>query len=183
MRKLKHHEYRLLKKADFLQWKRESNLRETRVVRRYRVQNPEDYHEYNKIIGLVTKLANQLKQLPPDDLLRQKRTGELLEKLYQMGVINTKDSLEQCAKVTVSALCRRRLPVVMVRLKFAETPKEACTLVEQGHIRIGPETVTDNALLVTRNMEDFITWVDASKIKRKIATYNDEVDDFDLMNT
>lgn len=41
MRKLKFHEYKLLKKADFLQWKREDNLRETRVLRRYHVQNPE----------------------------------------------------------------------------------------------------------------------------------------------
>ena len=183
MRKLKHHEYRLLKKADFLQWKRESNLRETRVVRRYRVQNPEDYHEYNKIVGYITKLAHQLKQLPADDPVRQQRTDDLMEKLYQMGLIHTKDSLEHCAKVNVSALCRRRLPVVLVRLKFAENMKEACTLVEQGHIRIGPETVTDNALLITRNMEDFITWVDASKIKRKVQTYNDELDDYDLMNS
>lgn len=28
--------------------------------------------------------------------------------------------------------------------------------------------VTDPAFLVTRNMEDFVTWVDTSKIKRKV---------------
>ncbi len=35
--------------------------------------------------------------------------------------------------------------------------------------------------MVTRNMEDFVTWVDTSKIKRTIARYNDELDDFDLL--
>jgi U3 small nucleolar ribonucleoprotein protein IMP3 len=30
-------------------------------------------------------------------------------------------------------------------------------------------------------MEDFVTWVDTSKIKRKIANYNDTLDDYDLM--
>lgn len=30
----------------------------------------------------------------------------------------------------------------MVRLKMAETMKEACTFVEQGHVRVGPETIT-----------------------------------------
>lgn len=45
---------------------------------------------------------------------------------------------------------RRRLPVVMVRLKMAETLREAVTFVEQGHVRVGPETVTDPAFLVTR---------------------------------
>lgn len=36
-------------------------------------------------------------------------------------------------------------------------------------------------LLVTRSMEDFVTWVDGSKIKRAIKTYEDKVDDFDLL--
>jgi hypothetical protein len=33
--------------------------------------------------------------------------------------------------------------------------------------------VTDPAFLVTRNMEDFVTWVDTSKIKRKVQKYNE----------
>ncbi len=51
----------------------------------------------------------------------------------------------------------------------------------QGHVRVGPEVVTDPAFIVTRSMADFITWVDSSKIKRTIATYNDTLDDFDLL--
>ena len=45
----------------------------------------------------------------------------------------------------------------------------------------GPEVVTDPAFYVTRSMEDFITWVDSSKIRRKVMKYNDAVDDFDLL--
>lgn len=69
-----------------------------------------------------------------------------------------------------------------MQLKFAEQLKEAVTYIEQGHIRVGPETVSDAAFLVTRNMEDFITWVDSSKIKRKVLEYNDKLDDYDAMN-
>ena len=69
-----------------------------------------------------------------------------------------------------------------MRLKFAEHLKEAVTYIEQGHIRVGPETVTDPAFLVTRNMEDFVTLVDSFKIKRKVLQYNDKLDDYDLMN-
>ena len=69
----------------------------------------------------------------------------------------------------------------MCRLKFTETMREAVTFVEQGHIRIGPHTITDPAFMVTRRNEDFITWVDDSKIGRKILKYNDKVDDFDLL--
>ena len=98
-----------------------------------------------------------------------------MEKLYNMGIITAQKQFSQVDKVTVSAFCRRRLPIVMCRLKMAETVKEAVTFVEQGHIRVGPETVSDPAYLVTRNMEDFVTWVDTSKIKRKIMKYNDKV--------
>lgn len=39
----------------------------------------------------------------------------------------------------------------------------------------------EKQFLVTRSMEDFVTWVDGSKIKRAIKTYEDKVDDFDLL--
>ena len=70
---------------------------------------------------------------------------------------------------------------MLVRLKMSETVKAAVTLVEQGQIRVGPNVVTDPSFLVTRKMEDFVTWVDSSKIKRKVEKYNGKLDDFDLM--
>jgi U3 small nucleolar ribonucleoprotein protein IMP3 len=103
-------------------------------------------------------------------------------------------------KITVSAFCRRRLGVVMTRLRMAETASAANKFIEQGHVRVGTEVVTDPAFLVTRyanrwhmivrtgtklttnrNMEDFVTWVDSSKIKRNIMKYRDKLDDFDLL--
>lgn len=69
----------------------------------------------------------------------------------------------------------------MVRLKMAETVREAVGLVETGNVRVGPSTVTDPAFLVTRSLEDFVTWADDSKIKRHIARYNNKLDDFDLL--
>lgn len=101
---------------------------------------------------------------------------------YSMGVIPSRKSLALCERLSVSSFCRRRLATVMVQLKFAEHLKEAVTYIEQGHIRVGPDTVTDPAFLVTRNMQDFITWVDTSKIRRKVLEYNEKLDDFDAMN-
>ncbi|GAA5902338.1 hypothetical protein JCM6882_000505 [Rhodosporidiobolus microsporus] len=206
MRQLKHHEQKLLKKVDFLQWKSDAGMREAKVMRRYHVQNREDYHTYNKICGQVRRLSHLLSRLPPADPFRTKYEDVLLSKLYDMGILDRGAKMSDIegsdapvvkgfqgkekevegagkkeGKVTVGAMCRRRLAVVMVRLKMAETVKMAVTYVEQGHVRVGPDTITDPAFLVTRNMEDFITWVDTSKLKRHIQSYNDELDDFDLM--
>jgi U3 small nucleolar ribonucleoprotein protein IMP3 len=46
---------------------------------------------------------------------------------------------------------------------------------------VGPTVVTDPALTVPRNMEDYVTWVDQSKIRRTVQRYNDKLDDFDLL--
>lgn len=182
MRKLKYHEQKLLKKVNFLEWKKERGEHEMRVMRRYHITGREDYQEYNKICGMVTKLVNMLKQLHAQDKERLEMTEALLEKLYSMGVIPSTKSLALCSRLSVSCICRRRLAVVMVRLNMAENMREAVTFVEQGHIRVGPTTVTDPAFLVTRNMEDFVTWVDSSKIKRKVLQYNNRLDDYDLLN-
>ena len=43
MRKLKFHEKKLLKKVNFLEWKREGGHREAHVMHRYHVTGRDDY--------------------------------------------------------------------------------------------------------------------------------------------
>ena len=153
MRKLKHHEQKLLKKVDFLNWKSEHNLRELQVcraavatavasllevhaapfpalqrpqalqkslnifgkpgsfgavklgarclrrrrrcrrleqqlapvpppqvMRRYHIQDRDDYGKYNKLCGMVTRLVATLKRLDPRDTARIDLTDRLLDK-------------------------------------------------------------------------------------------------------
>lgn len=51
-----------------------------------------------------------------------------------------------------------------------------------GHIRVGPEIVTDPAFVVTRMLEDYLQWTKQSTLRKTIAEYKDERDDFDLEN-
>lgn len=108
-------------------------------------------------------------------------TDQLLTKLHDIGLVTTKKSLQKAEEITASAICRRRLTVVMVRMKMAETMQVAVTFCEQGQVRVGPHVVTDPAFLVTSKMEDFVTWVDSSKVRRTVQKYNDKLDDFDLL--
>jgi U3 small nucleolar ribonucleoprotein protein IMP3 len=151
-------------------------------MRRYHIQDRDDYKKYNKLCGLVTKLTSQLRKMDAADPTRLALTDALLEKLYNCGAIPTRKSLALCDRLSTASFCRRRLAVVLVRLKMAETLREAVTFIEQGHVRVGPDIVTDPAFLVTRSAEDFVTWEQSSKIKRKVAAYNDKLDDYDLLN-
>ncbi|KAK6359813.1 Small subunit (SSU) processome component [Orbilia brochopaga] len=182
VRKLKHHEQKLLRKVDFLTWKSDTSHREHDITRRYHLPDATTYHKYNKICGSLRQLAHKLAQLPPDDEFRRKHETMLLDKLFDMAVLSSASKMSDVEnKVTVASFCRRRLPIVMTRLRMAENVPAAIKLIEQGHVRVGPEVVTDPAFLVTRNLEDFVTWVDSSKIKRTILKYRDKVDDFDLL--
>ena len=61
MRQLKHHEKKLLRKVDLFSWKKEDNLRVAQVLRRYHVQDKNDYIAYNRICGMIGKLSAKLK--------------------------------------------------------------------------------------------------------------------------
>ena len=180
VRKLKFHEKKLLKKVDFIQWKSDNNLREVKILRKYHIQKREDYTKYNKLCGLAKSTAHKIKELDPKDPFRAEATDQLLEKLYNLGLITTKKNLGLCDKLTASSFCRRRLPVVMVNLRMAQAIKDAVKYIEQGHIRVGPEVIMDPAFMVTRSMEDFVTWTDTSKIRQHVMEYNDIRDDFDF---
>jgi hypothetical protein len=120
---------RLLRKVDFHNYKSDGGHREHQVRQRYLLQDPMDYKKYNALCGSLRQLAHKLSQLDPEtDPLRKKLESELLEKLWRMGIL--KQSREQGAglskverEVTVSALCRRRLAVFMVRSGMVETIK------------------------------------------------------------
>ena len=102
-------------------------------------------------------------QLPEADPFRGKHEASLLGKLYELHIVDSTAKVSDVdAKVTVSAFCRRRLAVVMCKLRMAQTVKmvrrgttgeltaQATQYVEQGHVRVGPDTITDPAFLVNR---------------------------------
>lgn len=199
VRQLSFHERKLLKHVDFLDWKHDARAREVNTIRRYHIQHRDDYHAYNKLCGSLRSYAHRLALLPAQDPFRTRMQAMLLSKLFDMGVLNSAAKLSDVEnKLTVAAFCRRRLAVFMCMSKMAETVSAAVKFIEQGHVRVGPDTITDPAFLVTRcvsavvhassalilpirHMEDFVTWVDTSKLKRTIMKYNDEVSSFTLL--
>ncbi|GMH34087.1 hypothetical protein BSKO_01921 [Bryopsis sp. KO-2023] len=182
VRSLRHHEKKLLKKVDFLNYRRENEAREQKIIQRYCLQERDDYKKYNGVCGKIMKLIEALKQLDQDDPTRIELTDLLLEKLYLAGVVPLKQSLATAERVGVSSFARRRLAVIMTKMKMAPQIREAATFVEQGHVRVGVDIVTDPAYHISRSMEDHVTWVDTSKIKRKVLRYNDKLDDYDILN-
>ncbi|KAI1729622.1 s4 domain-containing protein [Ditylenchus destructor] len=179
VRKLKFHEQKLLKKVDFVNWTTDNSPHENKIMRKYHVEKREHYTLYNKLSREVREIAKRIRDMNDKNPNKAILARRLLGKLYDMGIIETADTLERCDKVTASSFCRRRLPVVMFKLEMAPSVRKAHEFVEQGHIRVGTELVTDPAFLVTRVQSDNVTWARDSKIRQHVLTYNNERDDFE----
>merc|ERR1712066_123321 len=93
----------------------------------------------------VRDIVRKIKDLDPKSRHRVEMSAAFLEKLYNMGLIPTKWSLENCDKVNASSFCRRRLPVVLVRSKMAENLKSAVSLVES--VTLGSDLTLSSTLL------------------------------------
>ncbi|XP_023332404.1 U3 small nucleolar ribonucleoprotein protein IMP3 [Eurytemora carolleeae] len=180
VRKLKYHEQKLLRKVDFVSWEASNNLHENKIMKRYCIDKREEYTLYNKLSREIREIVRKIKDLDPKSPDRVEMSAAFLEKLYNIGLIPTKWNLENCDKINASSFCKRRLPVMMVRCKMAQNTRAAVNMVEAGHVRVGPEMVLDPAFLVPRNMEDFVTWVDTSKIRQHVLEYRDLRDDYDV---
>ncbi|AFN83069.1 U3 small nucleolar ribonucleoprotein [Encephalitozoon romaleae SJ-2008] len=178
MRELKFHEKKLLKRVDFLEWKNTNTAREHLAIVRYGLRDREEYVKYNRIVGKIRKLAEALSRLKENDPIRSNVTKKLVSKLYNIGIISNR-KLVDCTKVTVSSFCERRLPMVMKRIRMVPNFKDATRFVEHGHVRLGSKVIYDPSTIISKAMEDFVSWVDESKIKKKIDEFNGKNDDFD----
>ncbi|KAF0989385.1 hypothetical protein HZS_891 [Henneguya salminicola] len=180
VRKLKHHESKLLKKVNFVKWESD-NINESKVVRKFVLKTRQEYSCYLKIVACVKKIVKKVLELDPKDPYRHEFQDILTTKLYDSGLIVNR-TLAECEHLSVSSICRRRLSVMLIKLRMAPRVSDATKMIEHGHIRIGPNIITDPAFLVVRSMEDFVTWTDSSKIKRHILQYGEELDDYDIEN-
>lgn len=58
VRKLKHHEAKLLKKVDLVGFRAESNIRVIEIMRRYHITKREDYTKY--VIGTLPRSSHPI---------------------------------------------------------------------------------------------------------------------------
>ncbi|KAG2374873.1 hypothetical protein C9374_010247 [Naegleria lovaniensis] len=188
VRELKHHEQKLLKKVDFLNWKSDGVTPEykeyiLKTIQKYQLRDQKEFFNYQRIATQINNTINNIKQLD-DKLYRDFKVNQLVmlgKKLFDMGILDSEAEIETLNKITVGRLCRRRISYLLKVLHFAESVRLANMYIQHGHIRIGPEVVRDEAFLVSRNLEDFITWTNKSKIKTTIQKFNETYDDFDAM--
>ncbi|GAB2302220.1 hypothetical protein Dimus_036237 [Dionaea muscipula] len=137
---------------------------------------------FSEFFSHTRSISSQYSQLPNKYSSRSTASmaniEDEMEKNRKASAGSTSDGAGRRMKEVACPTCTVHL---QAKLRMAEFRKEAVTYIEQGHVRVGMETVTDPAFYVTRNMQDFITWVDSSSIRRKVLQYHQKLDDYDVM--
>lgn len=177
MRNLKYHEQKLLKKVNLTEWKKTNTTREQLVTSKYLLKDRSEYKKYNLVVGMIRKLSETLARLSDSEPTKIVIARKLINLLYDAGIIHNK-KLVDCTKVNVSAFCERRLPMIMTKRKMMPSFRQADEFVQHGHVRVGTKIVNDTSVIISRDLEEFVTWADSSKIRQKIEEFNEGRDDY-----
>ena len=181
-RRLKFHEKKLLRKHDFMQYPQDL-WHEPYCIQKYHLTDREDYRRYLRLVGLMRALMSHLRYLPAESKIRIQITEQLLGKLYDMGLLHDRLGLAEVDKIGVEAFCKRRLPAIMVGAKMAPNCRIASDYAEHGHVKVGSNQIRDPAFLVPRTLDDQVTWMAGSAVRKHVAAFNAAQDDFDLLNS
>ena len=97
------------------------------VMRRYHIQDRDDYKKYNKICGIITKLVSVLKRLDAQDTARIELTDQVLSKCatFAFGCAVLWQNAEEKRQVLAYLLSPVKLSHIRCldrRFKQQETP-------------------------------------------------------------
>ncbi|ELP93847.1 U3 small nucleolar ribonucleoprotein IMP3, putative [Entamoeba invadens IP1] len=181
VRKLKYHEEKLMKKTDFINWKLDNGPLKAAIMRKYFIHSEKEYGSYLQVSYAIVALAKSIAKLPKTDEFRMVLTRRLCDALFDLGVIDLKEQgLSALDKLTASSFAERRLAVIMQRRKMVDTIQMGDTMITHGHVKVGPDIIRNPAFLISRTKEDYVSWDDQSKMRKKINEFNDAVDDYDI---
>lgn len=95
----------------------------------------------------------------------KEREKILLGKLHKMGLLGKNADLDDVLSLSLENLLERRLQTVILKKNMANTTKQARQLITHGHITIEGRRIVYPSFIVTRDLEDQISFYKESPIK------------------
>jgi len=89
----------------------------------------------------------------------------LLDKLHKMGLLDKNANLDDVLSLTIENLLNRRLQTIVLKKNMVNTPKQARQIITHGHIAIEGRRTIYPSFIVTRDLEDKISFYKGSSIK------------------
>jgi len=133
-------------------WDKERIEEEKKLMEKYGLRRKREIWRAEAILRKYRRMARDLNAKKDEEKAKQ-----LVEKLYRMGILKSKDStLDDVLSLTVEDILERRLQTIVYRKGFANTPKQARQFIVHGHVFINGRRVPFPSYLVPINEEDKI---------------------------
>jgi small subunit ribosomal protein S4 len=146
-------------------WVKERLIEEMKLMGEYGLRNKREIWIAAAMLRKYRHRARALLALPPE--VREKEERALLNRLYEIGLVEKDATLDDVLSLTVRDLLERRLQTVVYRKGLAKSIHHARQLVTHGHIAINGRRVTSPGYIVRRDEEELIGYAPTSPYFKK----------------
>ncbi len=139
----------------FKRWDKKRIIEERKLLKLYGLKNKKELWKAQTVLRKFRAVARRLLPLRGEE--KEKRERELLSKLYRLGLLDEKATLDDVLSLSVTDLLERRLQTMVWRLGLARTVKQARQLIVHGHVYVNGRRVRVPSYWVKRGEERNIT--------------------------
>jgi len=149
---------RLRKKYEtpFKPWDRELLMQELVLIGEYGLRNKRELRRAEALLRKMRAVARSLYGLPIEERMEEEK--KLISKLYRLGILPEKATLDDVLKLTVRDILERRLQTIVYRKGLAKTIYQSRQMIVHRHVMVGDRIVDRPSYLVSRDEEDKISF-------------------------
>ncbi len=143
-------------------WRRDLIEADLKLIGTYGLRNKHElWRHYYELSKYRTSARLLLAKTPEERIVPEK---ELLTKLYKLGLIAEKATIDDILDLSIEDLLERRLQTQVMRLGLAKTPQQARQLIIHGHIFLSGRKITAPSYMVLRGEENKIKYTPTSPL-------------------
>lgn len=142
-------------------WNEDLLREELQLLGEYGLRNKRELWLARALLRRTKERARALLSAPLEE--REEAENQFKERLYRQGLINdTSVPLDNVLSLDIRAVLERRLQTLVVRRGLAKSMYQARQMIVHGHVAVAGRRVTSPGFLVSRELEDQISYAPTS---------------------
>lgn len=135
---------------------------ELKLLGAYGLRNKRELWRLRTQLSRLRRMARETQSMDPVE--RAERERQMITKLYGMGLIGEKSTLDDVLTLRIEDLLERRLQTVVFRREMAKSFFQSRQLVTHGHVSIAGRKVRSPSYWVTVEDEGNIEYTGSSPL-------------------
>lgn len=139
----------------FKPWDRGLLMEELVLVGEYGLKNKRELRRIATFLRKIRDVARSIYGMSPEE--RESVSRELLKRLYNLGILPEKSSVDDVLKLTVRDILERRLQTIVYKKGLAKSIYHSRQMIVHRHIIVGDKIIDRPSYLVSREEEPLVS--------------------------